>query len=185
MNKLRRILLISDALYMLSGALLGPIYALYVREIGGDLLDASLTFALFMLTAGIVVFLLGLWEDKQKHKAYFVVAGYGIGVLGYLGFLFVSSPLMLFVVQIILGLSAALKDPAYDALFSSSGSKHLVLAWGEWEAIDYLTAAAGAIVGGFLAQFFGFKILLWGMFILSIFSFIASMLLLRIRIKQV
>ena len=62
MNKLKRILLVSDAFYILSGALMAPIYALYVEKIGGDLLDASATFAIFMITAGIVVFMLGLWE---------------------------------------------------------------------------------------------------------------------------
>lgn len=181
MGRLRKILLVADAFYILAGAFLGPIYALYVEEIGGDLLDASSSFALFMLTAGAVVFLLGLWEDKAKHRKKFVVAGYGIGVIGYLGFLFVNSPLALFMVQAVLGLSAALKDPAYDALFSDAGKKHLVLAWGEWEATDYIALGIGALAGGFLAQYFGFKILLYFMLITSIFSFIISLLLLHLR----
>jgi len=115
MNKLRKILLISDAFYILSGALMAPIYALYVEKVGGDLLDASTTFALFMLTAGIVIYVLGLWEDKSKHKRKFVILGYGLGVLGTLGYLFVNSVYFLFLVQIILGLSAAFKDPAKAA----------------------------------------------------------------------
>lgn len=181
MNKLRKILLISDAFYILAGALLGPIYALYVEEIGGDLLDASSSFAFFMLTAGVVVYLLSLWEDKSRHRRKFVIAGYGMGVIGYLGYLFVSSPAALFIVQMILGLSAALKDPAYDALFSDSGKKHLVLAWGEWEAMDYIVWGLGALIGGFLAKYFGFQILLYFMFSMSILSFIISMLIMRSR----
>lgn len=180
MGSLRRVLLISDGLYLLAGGLLGPIYALFVDEIGGDLLAASTTFALFMLTAGIGVFLLGLWEDRFKHQRKFVIAGYGVGVLGTFGYLFVNSPPSLFIVQIILGLSAALKDPAYDALFSRSG-KHLVLAWGEWEAVSYITLGLGAFSGGLIAQFFGFRTLLWCMLALAIFSFSASTFLLKIK----
>jgi len=181
MKKLRRILLISDSLYMLTGALLGPIYALFVNKIGGDLLDASGTFAVYMLTAGAFIFFLGFWEDKSKHQAKFVIAGYGIGILGYVVFLLVNSILTLFTAQAILGLSAALKDPAYDALFSRSGSKHLALAWGEWEAMDYVALGIGALIGGFIAQQFGFAVLLWCMLVLSIFSFGISLLLLRFK----
>ncbi len=180
---MRRILLLSDAFFLLSGGLLGPIYALFVNEIGGDLLDASGAFALFMLTAGIAVFFLALWEDKIKHQKIFVIAGYGITVIGTAGYLFVDSPFSLFIVQAILGLAVALKDPAYDDLFSLSGKRHLTLAWGEWEAVDYIALGIGAFVGGLIAQFFGFRILLWGMLALSIFSFATSMWLLRLKEK--
>ena len=182
MERLRKILLVSDALYLLSGGLLGPIYALFVDRIGGDLLDASFTSALFLLTAGTVVLVLGLWEDKSKHQRKFVIAGYGVGVLGTFGYLFVNSTAALFAVQAVLGLSVALKDPAYDALFSKSG-KHLALAWGAWEATDYWALGAGALLGGLVAQSFGFQTLLWCMFILSIFSFTASMFLIRLKEK--
>lgn len=171
---MRKLLLITDAFYLLSGGLLGPIYALYVKKIGGDLLDASNAFALFMITAAIVVFLLASWEDKSKHQKKFVIAGYGIGVIGYGGYLLVNSPLSLFIVQAVLGLSIALKDPAYDALFSNS-QKHLAMAWGEWEALDYLALGIGALAGGYIAQELGFPALLWCMFVLSVISFCISL----------
>lgn len=184
MITLKRILLVSDAFYLLSGGLLGPIYALFVQSIGGDIFDVGSTFALFMLTAGIVVFLLALWEDKSKHQKKFVIAGYGIGVIGSLGYLFVNSSVSLLIVQMILGLAVALKDPAYDALFSGAEKKHITLAWGEWEAVDYFALGIGALVGALIAQHFGFRVLLWCMFILSVFSFIVSMFLLRIKEKK-
>lgn len=184
MKRLRRILLVSDAFYMLAASVLGPIYALFVKRIGGDLLDASVTFAVYMLTAGVIVFLLGLWEDKSKHQAKFVILGYGISVMGYAGYLLVNSTFSLFIVQAILGLSAALKDPAYDALFSNAGGKHLALAWGEWEAMDYVVWGAGALIGGLIAQQFGFQVLLWCMFVLSLFSFVVSLRLLQLKIKE-
>lgn len=180
MNALRKILLLSDAFFLLSGGLLGPIYALYVQKIGGDLLDASTTFAIFMITAGIVVFLLGMWEDKARHQKKFVIAGYGIAVIGSLGYLFVTSTMGLFVVQAILGLAVAMKDPAYDALFSSS-QKHLALAWGEWEAVDYVALGIGAFLGGLIASQFGFHVLLSCLFGLSVIAFMISLLLLKFK----
>lgn len=180
MNSLRKLLLLTDAFFLLSGGLLGPIYALYVQKIGGDLLDASSTFAIFMMTAGIVVFLLGMWEDKAKHQKKFVIAGYGIAMIGSLGYLFVTSTVGLFVVQAVLGFAVALKNPAYDALFSGS-PKHLTLAWGEWEAINYFALGIGAFAGGVIATQFGFQVLLICLFTLSVFAFLASLLLLRFK----
>jgi hypothetical protein len=177
---MRKILLITDSFYILAGALIGPIYALFVEKIGGDLLDASGAFAVFMITAALVVFLLAFWEDRSKHKKKFVIAGYGIGIFGYAGYLFVNSASSLFVVQAILGLSLALKDPAYDALFSDS-KKHLAIAWGTWEALDYLMLGAGALIGGFIAQELGFSVLLWCMFVLSVISFLISLHLISVK----
>lgn len=184
MNKLRYILLISDTLFYVSGALLAPIYALYVEKIGGDLLDASITSSLFMLTAGIVIYLFAKWEDRAKHQRKFVILGYGISVLGYLGYLFVNSSMALFVVQIVLGLGVALKDPAYDGLFSEADT-HSALAWGEWEALSHIVYGAGAIVGGFVASIYGFRPLLWFMFLFSIFAFLVSLFLIKMKGKNV
>lgn len=183
MKLLQRLLLVTDAFYMLAGAVIAPIYALFVKNIGGDLLDASLTFTVYIITAGIVVLILGFWEDKTKHQNKFVIAGYGVGMIGYFGYLFVDSAGNLLIVQAILGLSAALKDPAYDALFSNSGTKHLALAWGEWEAVDYIALGIGAFAGGFIAQEFGFPVLLLIMFAFSVGSFSTSLFLLRYRNK--
>lgn len=181
MSKVARLLLLTDALYMLAGALLGPIYALFVKDIGGDLLEASSTFAIFMLTAGVVTFFLARWEDKEKHKKKFVIVGYGLGAVGYFGYTFVNSTTSLFLVQAILGLSVALKDPAYDALFSEVSKRHLALAWGEWESMDYFVFGVGALLGGFVAARFGFLLLLWCMFGASLLSFVLSVFFLRER----
>lgn len=179
MKALRRILLMADALFLFAGGLLGPIYALFVKEVGGDLLEASTTFALFMLTAGFVIFFLSFIEDKSRHQNFFVIAGYGLGVIGYVGYFFVTSTIGLFIVQAILGLSIALKDPAYDAMFSRSSEKHLALSWGEWEAMEYMVLGISAIVGGYIAQEFGFQGLFLVMSTFSIVSFLISLYLIK------
>jgi predicted MFS family arabinose efflux permease len=133
-----------------------------------------------MMTAGIIVYLLGKWEDKSRHQKRFVIAGYGIAMVGSLGYLLVNSTVGLFVVQAILGFAVALKNPAYDALFSNS-KQHLTLAWGEWEAINYFALGIGAFLGGVIATQFGFPTLLLCLFILSVCAFLLSLLLLRFK----
>jgi predicted MFS family arabinose efflux permease len=183
MKKLKKVLLLCDTFFLLSGALLAPIYAIFVDKIGGDILDASFTSALFMLTAGIVIYGMAHWEDRDKHQRKFVIAGYGLSMIGYAGYLFVDSALSLFAVQVILGLAVALKDPAYDALFSES-DKHLALSWGEWESMDYIVYGLGALAGGMIAKTYGFDTLLSIMFGFSVLAFILSLHLLKLRAKN-
>lgn len=181
MYSIKKILLISDGLAILSGGLIGPIYALLVQRYGGDLLDASATFAIFMITAGVVIYFMAFWEDRFKHQRKFIIIGYGLSMVGTGGYLLAQNATHLFFVQAVLGLAVAIKDPAYDAIFSRSDQKHLTLAWREWEAMDYVILGLSALLGGFIAEYIGFRALLWGMFGVSVFSFLASLFLLRIH----
>jgi MFS family permease len=181
MSKVVRTLLLAEGFFLFASGLLGPIWAVYVEKIGGDILEASGAFGTFMLTAALVTYFFSKIEDRQRHKAKFIIAGYLIGSVGFLGYLFVAGPISLFVVQAILGLTVAVKDPAYDGLFSRFAKRHLTLAWGEWEAMDYLTAGISAIIGGIIASFFGFKTLILIMVAFSLLGFLISLGLLHLK----
>lgn len=182
---MKRILLLSDALSILSVGFIGPIYALFVEKIGGNILEAGTSYAIFMVTAGVVVLLLAVVEDRVKTQKSFIIAGYGIGVIGTVGYLFVNSSITLFLVQALLGLAMALKGPAYDGLFSRVDMKHVTLAWGEWEAMDYFTLGASAFFGSVIAQYFGFTALLWCMSGAAVLSFLISLSLLYLHERNV
>lgn len=74
-NRASRILLITNGIILLASAMLGPIYALYVQKVGGDLLDASLAGSVFAFIAGITVLLSGKYSTsfrKRKQLLYSV-----------------------------------------------------------------------------------------------------------------
>lgn len=152
------ILLITNSLILVAGAMLGPIYALFVEKVGGDLLDASYAFSTFALVAGVVTLISGRYSDKIKENKVILVLGYGIMGLGYFGYLLVNSIWSLLIIQVVIGLGEAIYVPAFDALYS----KHLDHSkrgriWSLWEAINYFTMAIGAFIGGFLVVIFGFS----------------------------
>ena len=156
-NRPLRILLFTNSIILIAGGLLGPIYALFVEEIGGDLLDAGLTGAIFALAAGVTVLLAGKHSDRAKNPAHIVVFGYGVMGVGYLLYLLVDSIFSLFVVQVVIGFGEAVYLPSFDALYSrhldgdKEGSQ-----WGAWEAMNYFSIAIGSVVGGIIAQQYGF-----------------------------
>ncbi|MCK4635193.1 MAG: MFS transporter [Candidatus Aenigmarchaeota archaeon] len=156
-NKALRILLITNAMVLAAGAMLGPIYALFVKNVGGSLLDASIAGGFFALAAGITTLLAGKYADKVKEDELIVVFGYSVMGLGFLFYNFVNSIWSLFLLQIVIGFAEAFYSPAFDALYS----KHLTRKkagreWGAWEGMRYFTTAFGAIVGGFIVVQFGF-----------------------------
>ena len=157
-NKAIKILLVTNGFILIAGAMLGPIYALFVEKIGGDLLDASYAFGVFALAAGITTFISGRYADRIKENELIVVLGYGIMGIGFLGYTLVNSIWSLLVIQIIIGLGEAIYVPVFDALYSKHlDSQKSGRVWGAWEAINYFATAFGAVAGGFLVTFFGFN----------------------------
>jgi MFS transporter, DHA1 family, multidrug resistance protein len=175
-----KILLLSDTWATLALGLIGPIYAIFVAEIGGDILDASWAYFSFMFTTGIVMFLIGKWEDKIKHKEKLIIAGYSLTAIGCLSYVFVNTQITLVITQIILGLAGALYIPAFDALYSGFLDKNKETSqWGFEESMIYVVTAISAIIGGYVAKYFGFKTLFILMFAISILSIITSSFLLK------
>lgn len=179
-NKAITILLVTNAIILFAGAMLGPIFALFVDEVGGSLLDASLAGGAFALTAGITVVVSGRLSDRIKENELIIVIGYLILGTGFLLLLITHSIITLLIVQVLLGLGEAIYSPAFDSVYS----KHLDAGrvgteWGAWEAINYFSAAIGAVAGGLVVTWFGFSGLFIMMAVLAFASAVYIILLPR------
>lgn len=171
MNKPLKILLATNGLIMLASAMLGPIYAIFVEEVGGDILTASTAWAIYLLVVGVVIFLLGKFEDKLKEPELMMVWGYAIMAFAYLGYLMVDSPAKLFVIQIIIGLGSAIYTPAFDGIYSTHlNRKKSASQWSAWESMYNVVSGLGAIAGGLIATYLGFPALFVLMFLLCLIS---------------
>ena len=170
-NRPLRILLATNAMILVAVAMLGPIYALFVEEIGGDLLDAAFTGGIFALAAGLTTLVAGRYIDKVKRDELIVVLGYVVVGVSFFLYTQVSSIMTLFMVQILIGFGEAIYSPAFDTLYT----RHITAAkagreWGAWESVNYLSMAVGAFVGGFVVHRFGFNALFIIMGTLSLLS---------------
>lgn len=159
-NKALRILLSTNAMILMAAAMLGPIYALFVEKVGGDLMDASIAGGIFAFVAGLTTLVSGKYSDKIKENELIVILGYSIMGVGFLLYFWVSSIIFLFIVQAIIGLGEAIYSPAFDAVYSKHLDGHKSgTQWGAWESMNYFTTAVGAVVGGGLVTLFGFQTL--------------------------
>jgi MFS family permease len=170
-NRQLRILLSTNALILFAGAMLGPIYAIFVEEVGGDILDAGLAGAVFALAAGVTTLISGRIVDGMKENEIVLITGYLIMSAGFLFYLRVDSVMMILVAQVIVGFGEALYSPAFDAIYSKHLDKGKAGSeWGAWESMNYFTVALASAVGGFLAAKFGFELLFIIMSILCLVS---------------
>lgn len=170
-NHALAVLVFTNALILIAAAMFGPIYALFVEEIGGSLMDASLTGAIFCLAAGLTTLVSGRLADKWKNPKLIVLAGYAIMAGGFLALTAVNNIWSLFLVQAVIGFGEAIYSPAFDALYSKHiERKHEAQQWSFWESMNYFTYVIGAIIGGLLATSFGFDILFIVMALISLTS---------------
>ena len=72
-NRALQILLSTNAMILMAGAMLAPIYALFVEKVGGDLMDASIAGGIFALAAGLTTLISGKYSDKIKENELIIV----------------------------------------------------------------------------------------------------------------
>ncbi len=170
-NKSLRVLLVTNGLILISAAMIGPIYAIFVENIGGDLLDASIAGGLFAFTAGVVTLLSGRFSDKIRHSEIIMISGYMLIGTGFFLYQYVNSIPFLFAIQVMIGLGNAIYSPAFDKLYSAHlDSEKAGTEWGAWESMNYFTTAFGALIGGIIVTVFGFNAIFIIMAALSYFS---------------
>jgi len=175
MQKEVKMLLLTNGLILFAVGLFGPLYAVFVEEIGGDLLTAGLAYGLFAFSAGFLIFLVSKWEDRVKHQEKLIVAGYALQTLGFLGYLFVQSPLHLFIVQVVFGISLSISIPAYDGVYTRHLDKRkLASGWGAWEGMFWMVAGVSGVAGGYIANTYGFRTLFIIMFALSLIALLTA-----------
>lgn len=189
MNELRQlltnlftklILYFTDGFLVAGAGLLAPIFAIYVENLGGGVLEAGLASGFFSFTAGIGIFIFSRFEDSHKKSLRkFVVFGYLLALFGYSNYLFLTSVAHLYFAQFILGIAAAIRVPSYDVMLSRNSPHHLAIAWGNWNSLVYIVSSASAIVGATIANAYGFRSLILLMFSFSVASFFISTFLLK------
>jgi len=178
-NKALRMLLSTNAMILMAGAMLGPIYALFVEKVGGDLMDASIAGGIFALVAGIVTLISGKYSDGMKENELIIVLGYLIMGIGFLFYLWANSVIFLFVIQAIIGLGEAIYAPAFNAIYSKHLDRYRAgTQWGVWESINYFTTAIGAVIGGAFVTAFGFPALF---VVMAIFCFVSALYIYHLK----
>lgn len=171
MNKIAKILLAVESIWAFGSGLFFPIFAIFSHQIGGDILDAGIAAALFLIVTSTLEWPIGRLLDKYREK-WFIVSDYFLEAAVFVGYIFVTNKWELFALQIALGVSNAIGDPAWESLYGKHipaqragsywASSHMYIGW---------ATATGLLIGAYIVDSFGFKpVFLLG----AIFSLVAG-----------
>lgn len=183
-NKVVKTMVFSD-LFLYSGwGLITPILAIYIigNIQGGDAKVAGIAIGMYWIGKSILQVPIAHYLDinhGEKDDYYFLVAGTFLMSLTPIGFIFATMPWHMYLLQLIHGFAMAVALPAWSAIFTRHIEKRReAFCWSLDSSSIGLGAGFAGIVGGTIAEFFGFIPLFIGV---SILGLIAGMVLLFIR----
>jgi MFS family permease len=159
-NKRVKTLLYGSNLWYFGAGMLGPLFAVFAERIGGDILEISWAWATYLIVTGILVIFVGKISDEKISKERLMVVGYALNALFTFGYLLVSSPIHLFLVQAGLGVASALAMPTWESLYAKYEDKrHDGYEWGLAGGEGYILTGIAMVIGGLVVNYLSFKIL--------------------------
>ena len=183
-NPVIRFLIISDVVIIGAGGLLGPIFAIFVEDfvVGGNEVVVGIAAAIYLSTKSVLQIPTAHMIDRIKGERddFWLMFIFSIlSALIPLFYLIVRTPFELYAVQFLLGLFTSITFPTYMAIFTRHIDKHKeATEWGVYFTIIDITSAVLAAVGGFVAGYFGFQVLICMVVFLSV---VGSLLLWPIK----
>ncbi|MFC1598471.1 MFS transporter [Patescibacteria group bacterium] len=180
MNKVLKILLLSDLLIIAGFGLLAPIFAIFLKDniIGGSILAVGIAQTIFLFTKAITQIFISKYTDQEKgnvRELYTLVIGSLIFTIVPILYIFADNIWHIYIAQLINGLGAALAYPGWMTLFTRFTDRNKEgYEWSVYDTSVSLGAAATAAVGAYIAEMLGFNTLF---IIVAIFSLLGTILL--------
>lgn len=182
LNKLSRILLLGANIWYFGEGMLGPLLAIFTEKVGGDILDITWAWAVFLIVTGVCYILTGRYINNKPYKAQVMVLGYALNAVFTFCYLGVSNPFQLFLVQAGLGVAEAISTPTWDTLFAKTlDEKNNGYAWGLAGGQSQIVTGIAVLIGGTLVYYLSFQTLFLTM---GIFQVIATLVQSRILFAE-
>ncbi|MBY0479051.1 MAG: MFS transporter [Chitinophagaceae bacterium] len=170
-----KILLLGANIWYFAEGMLGPLFAVFAQKIGGDILDITWAWATYLIITGILYILFGRLFNGREGKEKIMVFGYLLNALFTFGYLFVSNPIQLFIVQAGLGVAEALGTPAWDSLYAKSLDDTMdSYAWGLSTGQAQIFTGIAFAIGGLITHFISFDVLFITMGVIQIIAAVVT-----------
>jgi predicted MFS family arabinose efflux permease len=169
LNHSLRILVATNSILVFIVGLFAPFYAVFIQHIGGNIAFAGLSWAIFSIVGGVLIFLFSNWELKVKEPELLLALGYILTAGVFLSYAFMTSITQLIVTQVLWGVATALGTPAFDSIYANHTTKeNSIVEWGRWEGISAIVTGIAALIGGLLIQTFGYGVIFVMMAVISL-----------------
>ena len=165
MNRIIKLLLISDIFVLTGFGLMQPILAIFIKDnlVGGTIFSAGLASMLFIITKSFVQLPFSRFVDRRNRI--FEVRGLIVGtvLISIVPFIYILSNhiYFIYIAQVIYGIGSGLAYPETDIDEVVKTSRNLdkknrSYEWSLYSTLTGLGAGAAAVIGAVVAQYFGF-----------------------------
>ena len=175
-NKVIKILILSDLALVGGLGFVSPIFAIFLTERikGGSVETVGYVAAIYWILISLTVIPFGKYLDKnhgEKDDFWFIVIGNALAALAILGYLFSSVIWHIYIFHIFYALGMSMNMSAYGAIFTRHIDKGKeALSWSTRAALIGAGAGIAGALGGIIAARFGFETLFIGIFIMVLLS---------------
>ena len=150
-------------LWYFGEGMFGPLLAVFAGQVGGNILDITYAWAIFLAVTGVLQIFVGRIADlfaKRQGREKIMVLGYALNAFFTFMYLFVHSPTTLFMVQAGLGVATALSSPTWLSLYADNNKKGAgATTWGLEAGASNMIHAVGIVLGGFVVTRYSFTAL--------------------------
>ena len=161
MNRIIKLLLISDIFVLTGFGLMQPILAIFIKDnlVGGTIFSAGLASMLFIITKSFVQLPFSRFVDRRNRI--FEVRGLIVGtvLISIVPFIYILSNhiYFIYIAQVIYGIGSGLAYPPwFDMWTRNLDKKNRSYEWSLYSTLTGLGAGAAAVIGAVVAQYFGF-----------------------------
>jgi len=168
-NLILKFLRQSSNIWYFAEGMLGPLFAVFANKIGGDMLDITWAWGVFLLVSGSLIIVVGKISNKLINRNALIFTGYLLNTFFTFSYLLIDSPWELFFVQIGLGIASALATPTWDGFYAEVEEKlgEKDNAWGLADGEKDILMGIGIFTGGIIVSLFSFDSLFITMGILQ------------------
>ncbi len=160
LSRSAKILLLASSLWYFGEGLFGPLFAVFAEKVGGDIMDITWAWSLYLIVTGISYVAIGKIFNRTKWKSKLIVIGYALNTIFTFAYLLVDNTTSLLFVQVGLGLAEAISTPAWDASFASElEDTNDTFLWGIANGQSFFVSGIAIAIGGAIANYISFNAL--------------------------
>jgi len=170
LNKMLLLFMIAMILANMGSEMYGMLLPLYLKELNASVVQIGLFFTISQIIP-LVVQILGGWVSDSLGRLRSIALGSVAGNLTYMGFIFAPTWQWVMSGMFFSAITRSLIGPSYSAFIAEQSSeKNRARVFGISDALFMIVSVLGPPLGGFLADAYGFRIMLACAWVLYIFG---------------
>jgi len=144
----------------LGGNMFYPLEALYLKELGADIGQIGLFYTISQIIP-LVLQILGGWMSDSLGRLRAIAIGSVVGIFGYIPLILANRWEWVLVASVLNAVTRSLVGPSFDAFIADhSAPENRAKLFGVTQTLYSIVSIVGPVMGGYLAEEAGFKVLL-------------------------